>query len=440
MKPLALLGGEPVRKDPFPSWPIFDESEEQALLEVLRSGKWWRFSYGEGVELKEPAPGQPRSKVVEFQEAFAAMQQSRYGIACANGTAALEIALKALGVGPGDEVIVPAYTFIATATAVLQQNAIPVFADIELDTLNLDPARVEEAITPQTKAVIPVHFGGCACNMDEILAIAAAHKLAVLEDAAHGHAGQWKGRGLGSIGQAGTFSFQASKNMTAGEGGLITTQDRDLAALCESYLWAGRQVGRPWYEHYRLGWNYRLTEFQGAILLQQLKRVEAQNARRRENAAYLSGRLKEIPGIHPLRIPDYVTKATFHIYAFRPDEQEFGVGRRDFLEALGCEGIPAFGGYSHPLYRNPMFHNKDFYPRGCPLTCGHYGKDVDYDAFAALCPNSERACREMVWMEHRLLLGEQKDMDDIVAAVAKIYEQRGELAKHSRKAPEASSE
>jgi dTDP-4-amino-4,6-dideoxygalactose transaminase len=418
---------------PFPAWPVFDQNEEQALLEVLHSGKWWRFSYGQGVELREPEPNQPRSKVTEFQEAFALMQQARYGIVCANGTAALEIALKALGVGPGDEVIVPAYTFIATASAPLQVNAIPIFVDVELDTLNIDPRRVEEAITPATKAIIPVHFGGLACNMDALMEIAHQHHLLIIEDAAHGHAGTWRNRGLGSIGNAGTFSFQASKNMTSGEGGLITTNDREVAALCESYLWAGREPNQPWYVHYRLGWNYRITEFQAAILLQQMKRVEAQNALRRENASHLAGRLAEVSGIYPLRVPEFVTKPTYHIFAFRLDESEFGVSRKTFLEALAAEGIPCFGGYAHPLYKNPMFLNQDFYPRGCPLTCGHYANPIDYASFEARCPSSERACREIIWLEHRLFLGERADMDDIAAAISRIYDHRAELREGAEK-------
>jgi dTDP-4-amino-4,6-dideoxygalactose transaminase len=433
MPPLAILGGQPVRAKPFPSWPVFDQNEEEALLEVLRSGKWWQFSYGQGVELREPEPGEPRSKVAEFQEAFARMQQARYGIACANGTAALEISLKALGLGPGDEVIVPAYTFVATATAPLQVNAVPIFVDIELDTLNIDPRRVEEAVTPATKAIIPVHFGGLACDMGALLAIAERHKLLIVEDAAHGHAGTWRNRGLGSIGDAGTFSFQASKNMTSGEGGLITTNHHDVAALCESYLWAGRETGRPWYEHHRLGWNYRITEFQAAILLQQMKRVELQNAKRCENASYLSGSLAQVPGIYPLRVPEYVTKPTYHIFAFRLDELECGIPRKNFLEALAAEGIPCFGGYAHPLYKNPLFLNQDFYPHGCPLTCGQYAKPIDYASFEACCPNSERACHEMVWLEHRLLLAEQRDMDDIITAISKIYEHRAELRECAEK-------
>jgi dTDP-4-amino-4,6-dideoxygalactose transaminase len=269
--------------------------------------------------------------------------------------------------------------------------------------------------------------------MDELLDIAKRHNLFIIEDAAHGHAGAWRNRGLGSIGNAGTFSFQASKNMTSGEGGLITTNDHDVAALCDSYLWAGRKVGRPWYEHHRLGWNYRITEFQAAILLQQIKRVEAQNARRRENASYLLARLAQVPGIYPMRVPEYASKPTYHIFAFRLDESEFGASRKNFLEALEAEGIPCFGGYAHPLYKNPLFLNQEFYPHGCPLTCGHYAKPLDYASFEARCPNSERACREMIWLEHRLLLAEREDMDDIVAAISKIREHRAELREVAEK-------
>jgi dTDP-4-amino-4,6-dideoxygalactose transaminase len=424
MSRLAMFGGTPQRTKPFPAWPAFDEGEEQALLEVVRSGKWWRYSYGEAVGMKESEAEEPRSKVAEFQEAFARFQGARYGIACASGTAAIEVVLKGLGVGPGDEVIVPPYTFIATASAVLLVNAVPIFADIDYETFNIDPRRVEEAITPRTKAIMPVHFAGQAADMDSLLKIAEPHNLPVVEDAAHGHGASWNGKGLGSIGRAGIFSFQASKNMTAGEGGLITTNDRDLAEISESYIWGGRKIGRPWYEHYRLGWNYRLTEFQGAILLQQLKRLAAQNAKRMDNARYLDERLSKLPGIYPLRVREYVTGHSHHLYIFRFREQEFGVSRDDFLAALRAEGISCLAGYAHPLYKNPMFLQQDFYPRGCPLTCGHYPHTIDYASFEALCPNAERACREAVWLEHRQLLAEREDMDDIVRAIEKIHEHR----------------
>jgi dTDP-4-amino-4,6-dideoxygalactose transaminase len=421
MAKLALQGGSAVRKEPFASWPVWNEQEEQALLQVLRSGKWWRFSYGEGVELREPTTGD-RSRVVEFQEAFARHHHAKFGLACANGTAAIEVLLKALSVGPGDEVIVPAYTYIATASAVLQVNAVPVFADIDPDTYNIDPDKVEAAITPRTRAVIPVHFAGQPADLDALISIARRHGIFVVEDAAHAHGSEWKGKKIGALGDGGTFSFQASKNMTAGEGGLIATNDPKTAALCDSYLWAGRQVGRPWYEHYRLGWNYRLTEFQAAILLQQLSRLEAQNHCRARNADRLSRRLEKVEGIKLLKIDSRVTRHSYHIYMFRYSQEAFGgLPRALFLQALAAEGIPCMGGYSHPLYSNPMFVNKEFYPRGCPLTCGHYAQDVDFGKYAELCAVSERACRgEAVWLEHRLLLGDEHDVDDIADAVEKV--------------------
>jgi dTDP-4-amino-4,6-dideoxygalactose transaminase len=425
---LALHGGSAVRHKPFPAWPIWDAREERALLDVLHSGKWWRFSYGEGVELREPESGN-RSRVVEFQEAFAQHHQSRFGLACANGTAAIEVLLKALGVGPGDEVIVPAYTYVATATAVLQVNAVPVFVDIDPNTYNIDPQRAAAAITPRTHAMIPVHFAGQPADMDALAEIRRKHRIFIVEDAAHAHGAEWRGNKVGALAEGGTFSFQASKNMTAGEGGVIVTNDQEIAALCDSYLWAGRKVGRPWYEHYRLGWNYRMTEFQAAILLQQLSRLEEQNSRRSQNATRLFDRLAETDGISPLRADRRATRHSYHICMFRYSPERFeGLPRSRFLEALAAEGIPCMGGYSHPLYRNPMFLNKDFYPRGCPLTCGHYNQEVDFSRFAELCPVAEKACAtEAVWLEHRLLLGTQQDVDDIADAVEKIRTNVGEL-------------
>ena len=411
MSELALFGGSPVRTKPFPHWPVFDEAEEKAVLDVVRSGQWWRYSMGEAIDV--PVPAGVRSKVGEFQDLFAKAQGARYGIACASGTAAIEVVLKAMGIGFGDEVIVPPYTFIATATAPMLIGARPVFCDIHPATLNLDPSRLEKAITPRTKAVMPVHFAGLAADMGSILDICGRHGIPVVEDACHGHGGTWNGRGLGTIGVAGTFSFQASKNMTAGEGGLITTDDRALAELCESYIWVGRKARRPWYEHHYLGWNYRMTEFQGAILVEQLRRLGDQTDRRQANAFYLNERLMAIPGIHPLDVPAYATRHSCHIYCFRFDEAEFGISRADFLQALSAEGIPATGGYAHPLYRNPMFQDPSL--------------GSDYSRFIALCPNSERACKEMVWLEHRLLLGDRTDMDDVVEAFWKISAHRHEF-------------
>lgn len=413
MSKLALFGGEPIRKKPFVSWPIFDGREEQLAMEVLHSGQWWRYTMGEAVDASARDAGMPPSKVVELQHKFAAAQGCQYGIACVNGTAALEVSLRAMGVRSGDEIIVPPYTFVATATAPLLIGATPVFCDIDIRTFNLDPQRLEAAITSRTKVIVPVHFAGLPADMAAILEIAQKHGIPILEDAAHSHGGCWNDRPMGSIGLAGTFSFQASKNMTAGEGGMITTNDAALAEICESLVWVGRKVGRPWYEHHRLGWNYRMTEFQAAILLAQLERLEPQTRLRAANAEYLTTKLAHLTGIVPVITPGYGRLRAWHVFMFRFIESGFGISRETFLQALTAEGIPSSSGYAHPLYRNPLFAEP--------------GMPIDYTKFAGLCPVSEQACREAVWLEHRLLLGDRTDMDDIAGAITKIYENRKEL-------------
>jgi dTDP-4-amino-4,6-dideoxygalactose transaminase len=421
MNRLALFGGTPVRRDGFPSWPIYDQQEERALLDVLHSGRWWSGTqaYHDANSVEVP------SKVAAFESAFASYCGATYGLACSTGTAALEIALKAAGIGPGDEVIVPPYTFLATASAPLLVGAIPVFCDIEADTLNLDPRRIEEAITPYTRAIIPVHFAGLAADMERIMAIARAHNLFVLEDAAHAHGATSNGRHLGTLGDAGTFSFQASKNMTAGEGGLILTDDPHLAEMCNSYIWAGRKLGFEWYEHFRLGWNYRLTEFQAAILSQQLTRLPQQLATRMSNGLRLNELLQGIPGIQPLAIPPWVTLHSFHLYILRLDANIFGVSREEFLAALEAEGIPCSGGYAHPLYRNRMFVENQFHANGAPLSPRE--PHIDFARYAELCPAAEQACRETVWIEHRVLLASPQAVEDVARAVQKIYECRREF-------------
>ena len=418
---LAIQGGTPVRTKSFPSWPVFDHEEEAALIRVLRSGKWWQFAYGEGVELSEKPQGEDRAEVSRFQEEFASAHDCRFGIAATNGTATLELILRAMGIGPGDEVIVPPYTFIASASSILQVGAVPVFVDVSIDTFNIDPARIEEAITPRTRGIMPVHFGGQSADMDAVNVIARKRGLRVVEDAAHAHGAEWRGKKCGSLGEAGSFSFQASKNMTAGEGGIITTNDEALAQLARSYLWAGREPGRPWYEHHRLGGNYRLSEFQGAVLRVQLRRLREQTDRRDANGRYLAERLRrDLRGVMPMRLDDRATRIAFHLFMFRCDLREFGgMTRADFIAALGAEGIPCSGGYVHPLYRNPMFLRKDFFKGGFPCVAP-FAREIDYAAFAERCPASEAACREAVWFTQNCLLATRADMDDIVAAIAKI--------------------
>jgi dTDP-4-amino-4,6-dideoxygalactose transaminase len=425
---LALKNGAPVRTKPFPSWPVFDKSEEDALLGVLRSGKWWRFAFGQGVDLAEPEKGD-RSQVVLFQEEFARHHGCQYGVAAANGTATLEMGLRAMNLDIGDEIIVPAYTYVASATCVLQNNLVPIFVDSDPDTYNLDPQRIEDAITHRTRAIIVVHFGGQPADMDRITALAQKHNLAVIEDAAHAHGCEWKGKRAGSLNSLfSSFSFQASKNMTCGEGGIVCTNDHRLAVACDSLTWAGRKVGRPWYEFHRLGWNYRLTEFQAAILRCQLRRLDEQNRLRMKNAKSLSGKLGEIDGIRPLVQDSRTTVHGYHIYMFRYDEPKIGLKRDTFIRALVAEGIPASGGYAFPLYKNPMFMEKRFINEGFPLGT-KYHRDLDYGTFAAKCPVAERACQyEAIWLPQSMFLGTEEDMDDVVRAVRKVLENKGQLS------------
>ena len=405
---LAINGGPRVRERSFPVWPVWDQADEEALLQVLRSGHWGR---GDG------------HRVRAFEEAFAAYQDAGYGVACNSGTAALRIALLAAGLRAGDEVIVPPYTFVATATAVVEANCVPVFADIQPDTYNIDPEAIERSITPRTRAIIPVHFAGQAAEMERILQIARRRGLVVIEDAAHAHGAAYQGRKLGSIGDMGCFSFQSSKNLTAGEGGMIITNATNYERLCRSVHNCGRLPAGAWYEHHIVGGNYRMTEFQGALLLAQLGRLEAQSAIREANGRYLNDRLAEIPGIRPLTRGHGETRHSYHLYIFRYDADAFdGVPRDRFLQALEAEGIPCSGGYPIGLHLQPVFANKSFGSFDGAVGA-RPGSALDPAAF----PVCARACREACWLSQSLLLGTRADMDDVISAVAKVRQYRGEL-------------
>jgi len=369
-----------------------------------------------------------RSQVVQFQEEFARHHDCKYGIAAANGTGTLEMGIRAMGLEIGDEIIVPAYTYIASASCVLHNNCVPIFVDIEPDTYNIDPTRIEEALTDRTRAIMVVHFGGQLADMDGVHEVAAKHGLPVIEDAAHAHGCEWRGKKAGSLSLFSSFSFQESKNMTSGEGGIVCTDNADIATQCDSMLWAGRQVGRPWYEFHRLGWNYRMTEFQAAILRAQLSRLDEQVAHREEMATYLSGLLQQIDGVSSLSHDERCTRHAYHIYMFRYDEPSVGVSRERFLEALAAEGVPASGGYAFPLYKNPMFLNKRFISGSFPLGT-QYHEDIDYASFAERCPVSERATTyEAVWLSQNMFLGTEEDMDDIATAIGKVLKHADQLA------------
>ena len=401
MSRLALLGGEKIRNIPFPEWPVSDNSEEEALLKVLHSKKWW---FGE--------------KVKQFEEEYAHFQGARYGISCTSGTSALIIALKALGIGYGDEVITTPWTFIATTTAIIMAGGIPIYVDIDPATHNIDVEKIEAAITLKTKAILPVHMGGFPMDMDRLMDIAKRRNLIVIEDAAHSWGGQWEGKGLGTIGNAGTFSFQFSKNITAAEGGIVLTNDEQTSVRAWSFMNCGRWPGKPWYYMENISPNQRMTEFQAALLLVQLSRLEQQIKRRTNAALFLRDQMDSLPGIRMLAPEDKrSTRRSYHYFSFLYIEEEWdGVLKDRFVEAMNAEGIGVIAGYPFPLYREPALLKRENLPPG------------DYPDYGSLnLSGTEQASKQTVWIPQSLLLAEEKDLTDIVRAIEKIYENRKEL-------------
>jgi dTDP-4-amino-4,6-dideoxygalactose transaminase len=409
----AILGGAKAHPAPFPGWPVFDRTEEDAVLQTLRSGKWYR---GNG------------KNVTTFEDAYARLTGAKTCLATANGTSALMTALNGMGIEPGDEVIVPPYTFIATINVVLRQHALPVFVDTDPETFQMDARKLEAAITPRTKAIVPVHLGGNACDLDAILAIAKRRNIPVLEDACQAHLAEWRGRKVGTYGVAGCFSFQASKNLNSGEGGAIVTNDEDLRERCFAFHNNGsgfRSIGNN-FTYNSSGCNLRMAEFQAALLNSQMTRIEAQAKLRTENASYLTSLLKEIPGIAPARMYEGCTRNAYHLYMFRYDKTRFGgLARAAFLKALAAEGVPCSGGYS-PLNTQPFLKNtlhSRGYQRLFPAA------EISRWEERNRCPANDRLCEEAVWFVQTMLLAPRQSMDLIADAVRKIQRHAGELAK-----------
>jgi dTDP-4-amino-4,6-dideoxygalactose transaminase len=390
---LAILGGSPVRAKEFTAWPKFNLDEEKALIKVLHSGKWG--GYG--------------AEVQEFEDGLRGMHQIGHAVACSNGTVALEVALRAVGVGCGDEVIVSPFTFIASASSVLLCQGVPVFVDIDPDTLNLTPGAVEAAITPRTKAVVAVHFGGHPAAMDAITAIAAKHGVAVVEDCSHALGARWKGTPVGNFGNVGTFSFQQFKLVTSGEGGAVATNDPAIAERVWAYCNQGRRRGAAWYEHYSLGSNYRLTALQASVLSAQLLRKQ----------------LKSFTGIATGSPSMFVDQHPQYLMTLRYDATAFsGISREVFLAAVEAEGIPLRPVYPYPLYRNPLFGKEALSKSGGP------GWESIPDYHGLYLEESERVCSDGLWLEHQLFLGAESDMDDIMTAFKKVQDERGLLERH----------
>jgi len=407
MAKLAINGGSPIKTKPFPKWPVWNQLEINNLREVIESGKWGSLQ---------------GDKVRKFSEKFTIYHQAKYGICVNSGTIALSIALKSAGIGAGDQVILPAYTFVASASAILDIGAVPVFVDIDPQTFNIDVNKIEQAITEKTAAIMPVHFGGRAVDMDSVVSIAKKHNLKVIEDAAQAWGSEWNNKKVGAIGDAGGFSFQSSKNITSAEGGIILTNDDEIAKFCRSFSNCGRVEGGVWYEHYYLGGNHRMTEFQAAVLLAQFDRYPELKLKREGNARFLNQKLSQIEGIEILSDDPKITSNSYHLYIFRYKKEYFNnVLKSKFIEALQKEGVIVSAGYSIPLYNQPLFKNMAFGPRGKKIDLG-----IDYNSYHL--PETEKACyEEAVWFPQFVLLGDENDMKEIIDAVVKVKENIEEL-------------
>jgi len=421
---LAIQGGSPIRTTPFTSWPIIAENDEKNWHDILWHKQWCRWS------------AKP-SSVLQFEEAWKSMTGAKYCLATASGTTALITSLNALDINPGDEVIVPPYTMVATIDAVLLQHALPVFVDTDRETFQIDANKIEAAVTSQTRCILPVHLGGSPANIDEILEVARKHNVPVVEDCCQAHLAEWRHQKVGTLGALGCFSFQGSKNLNSGEGGAVLTNQQELIERCMSFHNHGRVVPPTGYwgtpmigegvKFVMIGTNCRMPEFQGALLLAQATRLEAQSRTRTENATYLTKLLREIPGITPARMYDGCTRNAYHLYMLRYDQEHFsGLPRARFVKCLKAEGIPCHEGY-RPLNKEPvievMLNSRGFKRIYTEQELANYRERVH-------CPENDRLCdEEAVWMFQTMFLGTHTDMDQIAEAIRKIQKSAGELTR-----------
>lgn len=412
MGKLAITGGEASRKKRFDPWPMYTESERHALEDVLVNHNWGG----------QPFPGKHADA---FGKKFAEFHTAKYGQCVNTGTVAIQAALKAIDIRPGDEVIVPAYTWEGTVGPVLLVNAVPVFVDIDPETYCLDAKLIEQAITPRTRAILPVHLGMRFADLDVIMPLAAKHKLKVIEDCAHAHGGMWRDKGAGSIGDLGAFSFQSSKLITAGEGGAVITNNLEYFERVQTYINAGRASVTDKFHHRIIGFNYRLGEFQAAVLGAQLERLPEQAQVRQTNMAYFESRLGNTRGLGLLKPEPRITRLAPYGYVLKYfAEQMKEIPRAAFVAALQLEGIPCDGLFYEPVYRSSLF----------PLNPGDFpalswGRPAPLDLRKMYkCPVSERAAyHEAIWFSHHLFLGGKENVDSIADAMFKVLENIEEL-------------
>ena len=410
----AVLGGTPAHSAPWPAWPVSDHQEANGLVKVLQSGAWYRFRAGDA------------GTVAAFERQWAAEVGTPYCQATSSGTAALVCALAALDIGPGDEVLVPPYTFIATVNSVLAHHALPVFVDSDPATGLMDPKRIEERINPDTRAILPVHIAGAPCDMDRILTIGQKHGLHVVEDACQAHTAAWRGKRAGSLGDAGCFSFQNSKNNTSGEGGALTTSSRHVFGQARVFHNNGNGEDSDDGGRTSNGLNLRLTEFQGALLLAQLTRNETFARQREAQGAYLNQLLQEIPGVHPKETYPGTTRHGYHLFMFDFDPDQFaGMTKSRFLTALNAEGIPARGGYgalNKQSFVEQFLNSRGFQRVYSPKRLREYREENH-------CPANDGMVSSTCWLMQNILLGTRGDIEAIAEAVARIQKFAGEIVR-----------
>lgn len=402
---LALLGGPALRTRPFAPWPQHDDAELDALAEVLASHRWGGIFTG--------------SRNEAFEQQLAAYLGAPHAISVSSGTAGLMIALKALGIGAGDEVIAPAMTYIATATAASLLGAVPVFTDIDPATHTLEPSSVLEAISDRTRAIVAVHLGGHPADMEALNQLASARGLPLVEDCAHSLGALWDSAHTGTLGTIGVFSFAPTKNITAGEGGAVVTNSPQLAERCSALRDHGRPPGNTG-GHVQLGWNLRMSEFQAAILSAQLERLDDQLDRKNRAADHLAAAVADIPGLHaiPTTPNPHVTRHARYSFAFTVDPRHYeGVPVSTFRAALRAEGIPVVvrdltACPDEPLYADPAGRD---HSASRAVSC-HYARD---------------ACSRLVLLGQPagsgLLLEAPDELADVVRAMTKIHENRSQL-------------
>ena len=408
MSKLAVLGGEPVR-DPWkgwPRWPTPSDRDVELILEVVRSGNW--------------AGSGPKERQLAHE--FADFSRAKYCVPVANGTVAIQLALEALDIGAYDEVIVPGQTWQATAAACIDVNAVPILVDIDPETYCLDVAKAEAAITTRTRAIVVTHLYGAMVDMDALLDLADRRSLRLIEDCAHQHGSQWKGLGVGGLGDVGAFSLQLSKVLTSGEGGLTLTNDWDLMQRLHSLRSCGRpfQVGSPTVQ----SGNYRITELQAALLLSQMESMELRVNLRDDNAQYLNLKLAEIPGIRPMKRYPQINRQSYYCFSFRYDSAAWDdIPGETFRKALGAETGLGAGTTYEPLNNCSLYqpHTK----RRHNLN-DSYWRDIDPSRFELpVCQKAFEDEAVVIW--HSFLLAERADMDEIARAVEKLYDNRDEL-------------